>query len=120
MSTNKDRELKQIDTAKRGKRRIVKLSARVMTAAWEQSRSMSEDKVVKTLQLTSSACAIAGGIILAANIPAISKYGFIFLALSSSQMLIASLMTRDVPMIIYSGSLFCFVDCLGIFRWILR
>ncbi|WP_309743425.1 MULTISPECIES: hypothetical protein [unclassified Chamaesiphon] len=84
-----------------------------------QNFSVPEDKLAKTLQLTSSACAIAGGTILAANIPAISKYGFIFLALSSSQMLIASLRTKDMPMIIYSGSLFCFVDCLGIFRWIM-
>ena len=83
-----------------------------------QNLSVPEDKLAKTLQLTSSACAIAGGTILAANIPAISKYGFIFLSLSSSQMLIASLRTKDIQMIIYSGSLFFFVDCLGIFRWI--
>ncbi|WP_373545730.1 hypothetical protein [Chamaesiphon sp.] len=38
-----------------------------------QTRSGSEDKLAKTLQLTSSACAIAGGTILAANIPAISR-----------------------------------------------
>jgi hypothetical protein len=84
-----------------------------------QKPSGYEDKLAKTLKLTSSACAIVGGTMLAANIPAISKYGFVFLALSSSQMLIASLRTKDMPMIIYSGSLFCFVDCLGIFRWIL-
>ncbi|WP_373541798.1 hypothetical protein [Chamaesiphon sp.] len=84
-----------------------------------QNLSVPEDKLAKILQLTSSACAIAGGTILAANIPTISKYRFIFLALSSSQMLVASLRTRDTPMIIYSGSLFCFVDCLGIFRWII-
>ncbi len=85
-----------------------------------QYLSTPEDRLAKTLKLTSSACAVAGGVMLAANLNDISKYGFIFLALSSSQMLIASLRTKDMPMIIYSGSLFCFVDCLGIYRWILQ
>lgn len=85
-----------------------------------QNLPKTEDKVAKTLQLSSSACAVLGGVLLAANLPQISKYGFIFLALSSSQMLIASLRKKDTNMIIYSGSLFCFVDCLGIYRWIFQ
>jgi hypothetical protein len=85
-----------------------------------QNLSGSEDRLAKTLQLTSSACAVAGGVMLAANLNEVSKYGFIFLALSSSQMLIASLRTKDMPMIVYAGSLFFFVDCLGIYRWILK
>jgi hypothetical protein len=85
-----------------------------------QNLSASEDRLAKTLQLTSSACAVTGGVMLAANLPEISKYGFIFLALSSSQMLVASLRTKDTPMIIYSGSLFFFVDSLGIYRWIIK
>jgi hypothetical protein len=85
-----------------------------------QNLSTPEDRLARTLKLTSSACAVAGGVMLAANLPDISKYGFIFLALSSSQMLIASLRSKDMPMIIYSGSLFCFVDSLGIYRWILK
>jgi hypothetical protein len=85
-----------------------------------QHLSTPEDRLARTLKLTSSGCAVAGGIMLAANLTDISKYGFIFLALSSSQMLVASLRTKDMPMIIYSGSLFCFVDCLGIFRWIIK
>jgi hypothetical protein len=85
-----------------------------------QNLSINEDRLAKTLKLTSSACAVAGGVMLAANLPDISKYGFIFLALSSSQMLVASLRTKDMTMIIYSGSLFFFVDCLGIYRWILK
>lgn len=85
-----------------------------------QYLSIREDRLAKTLQLMSSACAVAGGVMLAANLDDISRYGFIFLALSSSQMLIASLRTKDKSMIIYSGSLFCFVDCLGIYRWILQ
>jgi hypothetical protein len=79
----------------------------------------AEDRLSKTLKLTSSACAVAGGVLLAANLD-VSKYGFILLAMSSSQMLIASIRTKDMSMIVYSGSLFCFVDCLGILRWILK
>ncbi len=85
-----------------------------------QNLSTPEDKLAKILKLTSSACAVAGGIMLAANLPDISKYGFVFLALSSSQMLAASLRTRDTSMMLYSGSLFFFVDCLGMYRWIIQ
>jgi hypothetical protein len=77
------------------------------------------DSITKFLQWSSSACAIAGGIMLASKID-ISGYGFIFLALSSSQMLAASIRRQDTPMILYAGSLFIFVDCLGIYRWILK
>ncbi len=79
----------------------------------------SVDRLAKTLKLTSSACAVVGGVLLAANID-ISKYGFILLAMSSSQMLVASSRTRDMSMIIYAGSVFFFVDCLGIYRWVFQ
>jgi hypothetical protein len=80
--------------------------------------SRSKNQLSKILKLSSSGFAIAGGSLIAANIPEVSKYGFIFLAMSSSQMLIASLWLKDKVMIIYAGSLFVFVDCLGIYRWI--
>ncbi|WP_404786542.1 hypothetical protein [Altericista sp. CCNU0014] len=73
----------------------------------------------KILQASSSACAVAGGIMLASNTD-ISSYGFFFLALSSSQMLLSSVLTRNTSMTIYAGSLFVFVDCLGIYRWVLK
>jgi hypothetical protein len=79
----------------------------------------SNDSVAKFLQWSSSACAIAGGVMLAAKTE-VSGYGFIFLALSSSQMLVASIRKKDTSMIVYAGSLFLFVDCLGIYRWILK
>ena len=85
-----------------------------------QNLSESKDRLANTLKLTSSACAVTGGIMPAANLPNISRYGFVFLALSSSQMLVASLRTKDTTMIIYSSSLFFFVDCLGIYRWIIQ
>lgn len=50
------------------------------------------------LKVSSSICAFAGGILLAFKLP-ISGYGFIFLAMSSSQLLIASLREKDRSMI---------------------
>jgi hypothetical protein len=86
-----------------------------------KNRSVStKDKLAQTLQLTSSVCAVIGGVLLAANIATISKYGFILLAMSSCQLLVSSLIKKDVRMIIYSGSIFFFVDCLGVYRWIIQ
>jgi hypothetical protein len=76
-------------------------------------------KLKKILSYSSSAFAFAGGILLASNADPISKYGFIFLACSSFQLLIVSFLSKDKSLLIYSGSLFFFVDCLGIYRWIL-
>ena len=73
---------------------------------------------IRFLKLSSTACAVTGGILLAANMP-MSKFGFIFLALSSGQLLLASLGGSDRTTTIYAGSLFVFVDCLGIYRWLL-
>ncbi|MEH2184315.1 hypothetical protein [Nostoc sp.] len=72
----------------------------------------------KALKLSSSSCIMAGGILLASN-TSISGYGFLGLALSSSQLLIASLLERNHTMAFYTASLFFFVDCLGVYRWLL-
>ncbi len=72
----------------------------------------------KLLIISSSFCAVFGGVILAAKL-SISSYGFLFLALSSSQLFLASIKTRDYLMVVYSGSIFLFVDCLGVYRWLL-
>ncbi len=85
----------------------------------DSNESTSTDSFAKFLQWSSSACAIAGGVILASKIE-VSGYGFIFLALSSSQMLAASIRRKNTSMIVYAGSLFVFVDCLGIYRWIIK
>jgi hypothetical protein len=73
--------------------------------------------LVKRLKCSSSICAIAGGVLLAAKVD-LSGYGFILLALSSSQMLSASTLGKDQSMIFYSASLFLFVDCLGVYTWV--
>lgn len=73
--------------------------------------------LIKYLKWASCCFAVLGGVLLAANTPA-SGYGFIFLALSSSHMLLASWLTEDKSMICYSGAVFMFVDCLGVYRWV--
>ncbi|HIK19120.1 MAG TPA: hypothetical protein IGS53_28085 [Leptolyngbyaceae cyanobacterium M33_DOE_097] len=63
-------------------------------------------------------CALIGGILLASKLE-ISGYGFVFLAMSSSQLLVASIQERDISMIVYAGSVFLFVDCFGVYRWLI-
>ena len=81
--------------------------------------TVPENKLTKNLQLVSSALAITGGVMLASKTD-VSSYGFIFLALSSSSMLLTNTLLNNRTMIIYAGSLFIFVDCLGIYRWIIK
>lgn len=85
-----------------------------------ERRSHKSFQVSPTLFLktSSSVCALIGGILLASKVT-FSGYGFIFLALSSSQLLAASLREKDTSMIFYAGSVFIFVDCLGVYRWLL-
>jgi hypothetical protein len=78
----------------------------------------SKKRIATILKWSSSSCAIAGGILLASNIPT-SRFGFVGLAASSFQMLLASFLLADKTMIIYSGALFVFVDCLGVLRWLI-
>jgi phosphate starvation-inducible membrane PsiE len=80
---------------------------------------MKKKIIVKTLKFSSIFCALIGGILLASNIPT-SGYGFIFLALSSGQLLLASLHDKDTSTILYAASVFVFVDCLWVYRWLLN
>lgn len=77
-----------------------------------------KSSTAQLLKISSSICAVVGGIMLAAKLH-ISSYGFLFLALSSSQLLISSIQTKDNSMAFYAGSIFLFVDCLGVYRWLL-
>jgi CheY-like chemotaxis protein len=86
--------------------------------AKRRKRSLQRERLAKILKWSSSACAIAGGILLASN-TSLSGYGFIGLAASSFQMLTASFLLVDRTMVVYSGALFVFVDCLGVFRWLI-
>lgn len=97
---------------------IIGLDERGQRVAQWQQRSPQKERLAKILKWSSSACAIAGGILLASN-TSMSGFGFLGLAASSFQMLLASLLLADKTMIVYSGALFIFVDCLGVFRWLI-
>ncbi len=84
-----------------------------------RTRRKTDTALARTLQFSSSACAVAGGVLVSSN-TAVSKYGFIILALSSSQIFASSFLLRNQSLMIYAASLFIFVDCLGIYRWLLQ
>jgi hypothetical protein len=104
---------------------ISKINSTASTTQTKKSRKKANNNKssgiyssVQLLKISSSVCAVIGGVMLAAKI-SISSYGFLFLALSSSQLLIASIKTKDYLMVCYSGSIFIFVDCLGVYRWLI-
>ncbi|NCJ06805.1 hypothetical protein GS597_09845 [Synechococcales cyanobacterium C] len=68
--------------------------------------------------MSSSFFALLGGVLLASNTE-FSGYGFLFLSLSSGQLILASLQEKDRILLIYAASLFIFVDCMGVYRWLL-
>ncbi len=70
------------------------------------------------LKISSSLFGLIGGLLLAAN-TSWSGYGFILLACSSSQMLMASIYESNFIMIFYSTVLFLCVDLLGIYCWLI-
>ncbi len=84
----------------------------------QRLRFFSLKTLIQYLRCASCFFAILGGVLLASN-TGLSGYGFLFLALSSSHMLAASFLTADQTMICYSASVFIFVDCLGVYRWLL-
>jgi hypothetical protein len=83
------------------------------------SRHTKKLPLPSILKISSSLCALCGGVLLASKIP-ISGYGFIFLGMSSSQLLVASILLKDKSMIFYAASVFIFVDCFGVYRWLLN
>lgn len=86
-----------------------------------QSLNSKKKKIfyITFFKISSSICGLLGGATLALN-TAISGYGFIVLALSSSQMLIAAILDKDKLLIFYSATIFLCVDLLGIYRWIFK
>lgn len=75
--------------------------------------------IINRLKIVSSILALLGGILLANNLD-ISKYGFIFLAISSGSLIISSYLEPDKILCLYSSSIFIFVDCLGIYNWVIK
>jgi CheY-like chemotaxis protein len=98
--------------------RIIGVNEMKQREAKCQKLSLQRKRLAKILKWSSSSCAITSEILLASN-TSFSGYGFIGLAMSSFQMLIASFLLGDKTMVVYSGSLFMFVDCLGVFRWLI-
>ncbi len=84
-----------------------------------KGKHKSKLPISSTLKTSSSLCALCGAILLACK-TIISRYGFIFLAISSSRLLVASILLKDKIMIFYAGCIFIFVDCLGVYRWLLN
>lgn len=111
-------ELKQLE-AKVSGQTLVEFCRNAALGQSSRNRiSRSRRLVSNFFQLSSSSCALVGGILLASKTQE-SSFGFLYLALSSSQLLLASILTRDWTMFLYSASLFIFVDCLGVYRWLL-
>lgn len=75
--------------------------------------------LLKTLKISASICAIGGGVMLASN-SNLSPYGFLPLAAGSFQWLFASILERKWTLAFNFGSIFFFVDLLGIYRWLLN
>ncbi len=84
-----------------------------------KNRKKKKIKLLKlnALKFSSSIFALCGGLMLALN-TSWSGYGFIFLACSSSQMLIASVIEFNKIMIFYSAILLACVDLLGVYCWL--
>jgi hypothetical protein len=73
----------------------------------------------KYLQFFGSICAIIGGLILASK-TSVSGYGFILLAASSFQLLLSSILEKNLSLALYSGAVFFCVDLYGVYNWLLR
>jgi hypothetical protein len=84
----------------------------------KNNRNLDKKHLIKLLRISSSICAVLGGFLVASKLT-ISGYGFIILALSSSQLLISSILDRDNFLVFYSGAVFIFVDLYGVYRWLL-
>lgn len=95
------------------------IAAKIERKKWKLANATGKKKLGEVLKWSSSLFAVVGGFILALNVE-VSAYGFILLAMSSGQLLISSLATRERSLIVYSGSVFICVDLFGIYRWIIN
>ncbi|ADI65775.1 conserved hypothetical protein ['Nostoc azollae' 0708] len=59
-----------------------------------KGKHKKKSPISSILKISSSLCALCGAILLASK-TIISGYGFIFLAISSSQLLVASILLKD-------------------------
>jgi hypothetical protein len=73
--------------------------------------------LIQFLKWSSCVCTVLGGVLVASKTNW-SAYGFLFLAMGSSQMVAATYLMRDRALFAYSVCVFLFVDCFGIYRWL--
>lgn len=85
----------------------------------QKIKKRGKEKLTQILQVSGSIFALLGGYLLA-SASSISGYGFIFLACSSSQMLLASILDRNILLTGYSASVFFGVDLYGVYNWLLK
>lgn len=102
-----------------GELKLINLGIKQERAKNRYSNSINFKQLASILRWSSSLFAVGGGFLLALNLK-ISAYGFIFLACSSFQLLISSIVQKDKSLIVYAGSVFMCVDMFGIYRWLLR
>ena len=110
-------DLKQLNS----KAGDVPLPIFIREAALSQTKTRISRKrqiASKFFILSSSFCGLVGGSMVASK-TSITGYGFVPLALSSSQMLLASLLMRNWFLVCQSSCIFIFVDCIGIVNWLL-
>lgn len=89
-----------------------------IAAAYEPiKQQVSKAAILSTLKWSGVICLIIGGSLLGSN-TYLSPYGFIFLASSSGQYLVASIIMRDWQQVVLFGTTFVLVDCLGVYRWL--
>jgi hypothetical protein len=80
-------------------------------------RRFDRVSVIQFLKWSSCVCTVVGGVLLASKTN-LSPYGFLFLAMGSSQMVATTYLMRDRALFVYSVCVFLFVDCFGIYRWL--
>jgi hypothetical protein len=88
-----------------------------VTDARPAQRRFNRIWLIQFLKWSSCVCTVVGGVLLASKTN-LSPYGFLFLAMGSSQMVATTYLMRDRALFVYSVCVFLFVDCFGIYRWL--
>lgn len=76
-------------------------------------------RISEKVKIFGTICLIVGGLLVASN-TSISKFGFLFLASSSSSMALACFLAAEQWNGRFFVLTFLVVDCFGIFNWLIR
>jgi hypothetical protein len=89
-----------------------------IAAGYEPYRKyVNKNQVLRVLKWSGIVCLIVGGCLLGSNTH-LSPYGFILLATSSGQWLVASIIEKNKEQITLYAMMFVMVDCFGVYRWL--